>query len=128
MRTDIVGPLEVTGIMRDIHPDEAYEFLGVQITAAWKAGIGNVMYFALARNSSAEEQAGIAEALTDKIGPLFHYEPQAISAAGTANFANTIYEFPEPIQFDENDSMNAWIYNSQAQTCTIVFTVYYRLT
>jgi len=127
MRTDIVGALEKTGIMRDILPDEPYDFLGVQITAAWKAGIGNVMYFALARNSSAEEEPGVAEGLTDKIGPLFHYEPQAVSAAGTANFANTIYEFPEPIHFDEDDSMNAWIYNSQAQTCTIVFTVYYRL-
>jgi len=128
MRTDIVGPLEFTGIMRDIHPDEPYDFLGVNITAAWKAGIGNVMYFALARNSSAEEQAGAAEALNDKIGPLFHYEPQAISAAGTANFDNVMWTFPEPIHFDDDDSMNAWIYNSQAQTCTIVFTVYYRLT
>jgi len=100
------------------------------MTAAWKTGLGNVMYFSLARNVDGQEPTATLEGIESKSGPLFHWEPDpGANAAGVATFENTIYNFPEPIHFDENDKLNAHIYNSQAaQAVTIVFTLYYRLT
>lgn len=127
-RSDVIGHLEKEAILRDIHPDEAYDLLGVQITSASKQGSGTIHYVALARNASGQEPDGVAEAIVSKSGPLFHYEADDSQAQPTASFDNINWKFPEPIHFDENDSLNAHLYNEAAQVCTYVITVFYRLT
>jgi len=126
-RTDVLGGIEKDAILRDIHPDEAYELDAVEVTIATKVGVSVVAYLGLARNTSGEEPVGAAEEIVSKVGPFLHYEPQNVGAAGVPSFNHTFMAYPKPIHFDENDQLNAYIYNGAAQTTTVVFSLFYRL-
>lgn len=121
------GPLEKTAIMRDIHPDEAYEILGMHITEASKIGAGVVHYIAFAKNSSAEEPTVVLDGMIAKVGPFVHFEPTTPVAAGTSSYSESLINFPEPIPFDEDDQLNVWLYSGGADTTTYVVNIFYRL-
>lgn len=113
--------------MRDIHPDEAYEVLGIDVLCASQIGTGIVHYIAFAKNSSGEEALAAAEALNSKVGPFTHFEPETEKAAGVSHYASQMRWFQEPIPFDEDDQLNVWIYQGGANVSTYVFTIFYRL-
>ncbi len=121
------GSQEHTAIMRDIHPDEAYEILGMHITEASKIGAGVVHYIAFAKNSSGEEPTVVLDDMVSKVGPFVHFEPTTPVAAGTSHYSESLINFPEPIPFDENDQLNCWMYSGGADTTTYVVNVFYRL-
>ncbi len=115
-------------IMRDMHPDEPYEILAINLVTVSKLGKGVVGYVALARNVSAEEPDITNGKLVSKVGIFLHWEPNSTELAGnTSVMTNGYRRYDPPIQFDENDKLNMHVYNGGANVCTHVLDIIYRL-
>ncbi|MBA7550351.1 hypothetical protein ES705_42863 [subsurface metagenome] len=125
-RTDVAGELEFTDIMSDILFDEAWELLGIHAWSSTEGGPGVVAYIGLAKNSSGQEAISIPETLQTKTGPFYHFEPNGISPAGTKTFTTDVRNYPYPIQFDENDKLNMWIYSGSPHITGFLLDIFWR--
>ncbi|MBA7681195.1 hypothetical protein ES703_89532 [subsurface metagenome] len=115
-------------IMRDMHPDEEYEILAIDLTGVSKLGKGIVGYMALARNVSAEEADITEDKLVSKTGIFLHWEPNSTEVAGnTSVMTNDYRRYDPPIKFDENDKLNLHVYSGGANILTFLFNIIYRL-
>ena len=120
----------MSGLLRDILTDERFRVHGFQAQIANALGLGDPASIVLAKNvtTSAAEVSGSVAVTHGLLLSLQHRNQQA---AGIGSTMNWVVMFPEPLDFDQNDSLNVAMTGTNtdaaAQVCWMRLVVIYEV-
>ena len=97
--------LTADGLLRDILPDEAFRVHSLVGYLQSSLDAGDALTVALAKNVTATT-AFVLEQATVKHGLITELVLTHVAAAGVKESINFVVPYPEPLDFDQNDSLN----------------------
>ena len=97
--------LTLDGLLRDILPDQGFRIHSIVGYLQSSLDAGDAVTVALAKNVTAVT-AFVLEAITVKHGLITELVLTHVAAAGVKESTNFVIPFPQPIDFDQNDSLN----------------------
>lgn len=112
-------------VLRDIHNDEKFELLGIQLSVIQEASSLHEVTMYRNRSTGPGPVSGSDEAVEYE-GQFFAWVSKTVYAGWT----NIYYTFPEPIDFDKNDSLAVrFDTGTQAagESCAMELLILYRL-
>ena len=126
------GTLSATmdGLLRDILPDEAFKVHGFAVTLLNAMALGDDCSVILSKNVVAGVPE-VADTIAVKHGVLATLSQRQTQAAGTSSGINVVEMFPQPLDFDRDDSLNMAVIGTNTdaavQTCRIRLVLYYEV-
>ena len=94
-----------SGLLRDILPDEPFKVLGLAVSIRNSMALGDTGALMLAKNVVATISEG-ANVIAVTHAVLAVIEVANRQAAGTSHSENIVQMFPQPLDFDRDDSLN----------------------
>ena len=126
--TDVLV-VEASGLLRDILPDQAFKIHSLQMGFSASIGAGDRATMTLAKNIAIAPVV-VSGALTTLHGVLARWMVDKVVASPAMEAFHHFVSFPEPLDFDKDDSLNLRIdgANSEAtaQQVTAAITIVYQ--
>ena len=100
-----VSVITLDGLLRDILPDRGFRIHSIDLTLSSAIEVGDTAAVSLAKNVSPLPTA-LAEGVGVAHGILAYFSLSHVAAAAVVESASHFLPFPEPLDFDQNDSLN----------------------
>ena len=118
------------GLLRDILPDEPFKVHGFAVTLLNSMGTGDDCSMILSKNVVAAVPE-VADTIAVKHGVLATLSQRQTQAAGVSTGVNVVEMFPEPLDFDRDDSLNMLVVGTNTdaavQTCRVRLVLLYEV-
>ena len=97
--------VEASGLLRDILPDQAFRVHWLEMGVTMSLEAGDSAAVTLGKNIVLAPTV-VSGALTVLHGVLARFAPVKVVAAATMEGFHEVVTFPEPLDFDQDDSLN----------------------